>query len=406
MPENCLKIAVRKFDAFENVVQAHWDNYVAETGCDLKIEAVPMDLTTLYDSMFTHNGMQNGSWDIGQVNTDWIAGAREMGVLLDLAPFIAAAPPEDYPDGWHSSMLHFQTYGDEVYGLPFHDGPECFIYRKDLFNNAKEQKAYIERYDEPLRVPQTWEEFVRVARFFHRPDDNLYGTVFAAFPDRHNNVFDFSIQLWSRGGELMRNNKVVLNTTEAKDSLEFYRALINDPSAVHPRCMEMDSIASGTAFARGEVAMMANWFGFATMCETIEGSMVQGKVGIAGLPHLPGVEPFSLNVYYTWSIGAGSKHKELAYDFIKFCAAKRNDRLLPLLGAVGCRRSTWEDEEVNRIIPYYGELGNLHQYAKTFPKTPRWHYITEVIDELMVEVVNTTKSVQEILDEAQKKLDN
>ena len=159
--EKCLKIAVRKFDAFENVLQTHWNNYKAETGCDWELDAVPMDLTSLYDSLFTHGGMQNGLWDVAQVNTDWIAGARESGALLNLAPFIAAAPPEDYPDGWHGAMLHFQTFGDEVYGVPFHDGPECFIYRKDLFNNEKEQEAYQKRYGGSLRVPQTWDEFVR-----------------------------------------------------------------------------------------------------------------------------------------------------------------------------------------------------------------------------------------------------
>ena len=29
-----------------------------------------------------------------------------------------------------------------------------------------------------------------------------YGTVFAAFPDGHNTLYDFALQLWSRGGEL------------------------------------------------------------------------------------------------------------------------------------------------------------------------------------------------------------
>lgn len=403
---NKLRIGVRKFEPFEEAVQHHWDAFVKETGCDYELEAVPMDLNLLYKELFTDGGLKSGAWDIAQVNTDWLAGAKERGDLWDIRKMVEKDPPQDYPDGWSRSMLYFQTYDDCLLGLPFHDGPECFIYRTDLFESPEEQARYQALYHQPLRVPQTWEEFEQVARFFTRPEEGLYGTVFAGYPDRHNNLFDFSIALWTRGGEFVQENgRVVINSPTAVRAMEFYRRIFNDPSLVHPRCRELDSILSGMVFTQGEVAMMVNWFGFATMCETLPQSVVKGKVSIAPIPSDPGFPPVSLNVYYTWSIGSGSKHKDLAYQFIKYCVRKENDRILPLIGAVGCRKSTWDDEEVNQIIPYYHKLGVLHDNAREFPRISGWHSVESCVDDAVVEIVNSDESIQQILDRHQKDLD-
>ena len=91
-----------------------------------------------------------------------------------------------------------------VYGLPYHDGPEIFHYRTDLFGDpAEQQRVPSSSTAMRLRPPDTWDEFLDMARFFTRPDDGLYGTVVAGLNDGHNNVYDFLIHLWSRGGRLL-----------------------------------------------------------------------------------------------------------------------------------------------------------------------------------------------------------
>src|SRR3546814_9814898 len=73
--------------------------------------------------------------------------------------------------------------------MPYHDGPECLIYRKDLLAAAG------------IAVPATWDDFHAAARALHAPDRDQYGTVLALFPDGHNSFYDFCIHIWSRGGE-------------------------------------------------------------------------------------------------------------------------------------------------------------------------------------------------------------
>ncbi|MVN93140.1 extracellular solute-binding protein [Mucilaginibacter aquatilis] len=403
--QDTIRIAVRKFGPFESALQKIWDSFCTETGCTLKAEMVPMDLELLYDSIIEQKGLQNGDWDIAHVVTDWLYEAWTTGALLNLQPLIAQNPPEDFPSGWSQSLLAAQQFGESIAGLPFHDGPECFIYRKDLFEDSREQQSYFDQHGTPLRVPQTWDEFQTVARFFNRPEQNLYGTVFAGYPDGHNTVFDFVLQLWTRGGQLTdANGEVNVDTPQAVVALEFFKQLFLDKSAVHPQSVNYESVQMGMAFARGEAAMMVNWFGFASMCEVIAESAVKGKVDVAKLPAAPGTESASLNVYWLYTIGAGSRHKQTAYDFLRFAVNQRNDKLLTLEGGIGCRISTWNHGGVNAIIPYYHKLEELHTVARMLPQKSNWAQITHIIDEAVLAAINTDTAVSQILKIAQQKI--
>jgi multiple sugar transport system substrate-binding protein len=385
------RIAVRKFGPFESAIQKQWDSFCRATGCTLRLEAEPLDLHPLHDTLFARQGLKNGAWDVAFVVTDWIAEAHATHALLDLAPLIAAQPPADFPQGWTDSLLRYQRFDITILSLPYHDGPECLIYRKDLFDAAG------------LTPPKTWHEFHAAARLLTKSSANQYGTVFAAYPDGHNTVYDFCLQLWTRGGELFDSaGRLHLTTPAAEDALAFYREILTDSSATHPKSRELDSVQSGFAFARGEVAMMVNWFGFAAMGESLPESTVKGKVAVAPLPSAPGHNSASLNVYWTLGIGSGSPHAKIAYDFLRHCASAENDKLLTLEGAIGCRKSTWHDADVNRLIPFYRELEKIHTHARELPRLPHWSELSAVIDRLVTAAVDTEDPIPALLARAQQ----
>jgi multiple sugar transport system substrate-binding protein len=233
----------------------------------------------------------------------------------------------------------------------------------------------------------------------------MYGTLFALYPDGHNNVFDFALQVLSRGGELERDGRIVLDSPEAAEALEAYRRLVNSPF-IHPRSRELESIGACWAFARGEVAMMVNWFGFATMCETVEGSTVRGRVDVCAIPRAESYpDPVSLNVYYVWSVSPESDHKDLAYEYIRNAVSRENDVRLTLTGGIGCRRATWLDGRVNEVIPYAGRMDEIHEYASTLPRVVAWHPISKVIDQVVIDTIDSQRPVSTILAKAQERVD-
>ena len=401
------RIAVRKFGPFETAIDKIWKAFCKQTGCTLTLEAVPFELHPLYDATLgKEDGLLKGDWDIMQVNTDWIAEAGESGKLIDLRPYIDATPPIGGLQAWSDALTDIQTFGDKIIGLPFHDGPECLIFRKDLFEREKEKTDFRNKFGRELSPPVNWDEFIDVAGFFQRPEDNLYGTVMAAFPDGHNTVFDLCLQIWTRGSELTdEHGRVNIDTSQAKEGLEFYSRLLKDDSLIHPDSREFDSVKSGMAFARGEIAMMVNWFGFASMCEVTDFSKVKGKVDIRDVPAGRSGKAVSLNAYWMYAIANGSLDKQLAYDFIRFALNPENDRLLTLEGGIGCRRSTWNDAKVNETVPYYSKLEELHRNSRTLPRKAHWAEISKVIDRLVLEAISAEKNPAKILEEAQSEIE-
>jgi multiple sugar transport system substrate-binding protein len=385
-------VAIRAFEPFESGIRKAWELFeqAAQTGLALELGA--FDMHGLHEALFENGGLREGAWDIAFMSTDWATEAAASGDLTDLTELLRRRPPEGFPEAWPDSLLRMQNVDGQVIGLPFHDGPECLIYRKDLFEGRQ-------------AVPETWGQFHEAARQLHGARENLSGAVFGAFADGHNTVYDFCLQLWSRGGELFDSmGNLSLNTAPAREGLAFYRAMLRDRGAVHPRCLELDSIEAGLAFARGEAAMTVNWFGFAAMCETMAGSRVKGKIGVTRVPRGAGGRHVSLNAYWILGIGAASPHSGIAWQFLRHCATRAMDKLVTLGGAVGCRKSTWRDPEVNTVIPFYRELEKFHEDARELPRFERWPVVAAALDELMVDAIQTNIPETALLDRAEKKI--
>lgn len=389
-----LRIALRRFGPFETAIAKQFAAFVQATGTDATLEAVPMDLNPLHGAIIGQRGLADGSWDIAFMATDWLAEAQGAGLLEDLTPHLARAPIPDFPGEWSPSLTGLQRFAGGIWGMPYHDGPECLIYRRDLLDAAG------------LPVPESWDAFHRAARALHAPADGRYGTVLALYPDGHNGFYDFCIQVWSRGGEIFdAAGRPDFTGPAAHAALDFLRTLAADDRAIAADPRELDSVQSGLLFAEGKVALMANWFGFAAYAETAPDSRVRGLVDVAPLPAGPGGRSVSLNVYWVLAIGSGSANKDLAWQFLRHCARPEMDKLTATEGAIGVRRSTWDDAEVNARIPYYHRLGWLHEHAREMPLTPHLAAISHIVDDLLTAATTSQAPTAQLLSHAQARVE-
>lgn len=399
------RIAVRKFPPFEAAIRAQWSAFeeVADTG--LLLDLVALELSELEDALFTSRGMSSGEWDVAFVATDWISLMHSLECAVDLRTLLEPDPPTEYPAGWSPSLLRLQQVDGKVLGVPYHDGPECLIYRSDLFSDPHRQRDFRDTYGRDLAPPHTWQEFHEIARFFNDPSGQMYGTAFAAYPDRHNSIYDFLLQLWTRGGELHSSSgHLRLNTPEANAALAFYRNIVNDRTASHPDCRQLDSVRLGAAFAAGEIAMMINWFGFAAHAHTSAGSSVRGLVNIDCIPSENGVKSVSLNVYWILSLAVASPHREVALRFLLHSQSPAMDKITTKSGAIGCRRSTWNDPEIVEKIPFYACMEALHANAREIPRLKHWPQIASTIDGLITQAIDTDIPIEVVLKAADANL--
>jgi multiple sugar transport system substrate-binding protein len=129
---------------------------------------------------------------------------------------------------------------------------------------------------------------------------------------------------------------------------------------------------------------------------------VKGKVGVAPVPAAEGAESASLNVYWVLGIGSGSRHVDIAYDFIRHCCTPAMDKVTTLNGGIGCRLSTWHDPEVNALIPFYNQLEVLHRHTRELPRSRELPKLIHIIDRAVQQAIATDEPTEAILRRAQE----
>ncbi len=400
-----LHILLRNYADFESALEEEARLFeTANPG--IKVELHAVGIHELHQFAIADGGLRDGRFDLALLVTDWLAEAFEAGSLEDLHVWHQRLPIRDWPEGWAPSLVQPLLFGGCLSSVPWHDGPECLVYRSDLFADRDTRSAFRSRFDRELRPPATWEEFEQIARFFTDPLKGIYGTVFAAFPDGHNTLYDFALQLWSRGGKLLdASGRPFLTTSEAMQALDYYRRIVRDPAVCHPDSPQLDSTQSGDLFVASDIAMMANWFGFAARASR-KGSPLAGKVAIAPIPTGNGAPSVSLSVFWTLAMGSGSTNKSIAWDFLRFIAAPERDLGITTHGPVGVRLSTWRNLALQAEIPVYREIEAISLGTRLLPAGPDMAAFATIIDAVITRALTSNDATAVILEKAQHDIDS
>jgi multiple sugar transport system substrate-binding protein len=397
-----LKVLYRTFDGFARAFAEQAEAFRAARP-DVQFEIIPIDPEALYHQMIDQRGLLTAEADVVLLLTDWLPEALKLKGLTGLNDRLDSLPPSDWPHGWSASLLDLQRDASgQVFALPYHDGPEMFMYRADLFEHPGEQIAFQNQYGYPLQVPETWSQFRDAARFFTRPEQGLYGAMIAGLNDGHNNVYDFFLHLWSRGGRLFDEKlRPAFHDAIGQEALQFYADLILKDRVCPPKTLEYDSVASGVAYAAGEAAMMWNWCGFSAVAELPPSAIIgQNRVGLVPRGDGPAGRHMSLNIYWVLAIPSGSTQPDLAYEFLRHCASPAMDRVTALSGGTGVRLSTWRDAKIQEQFKYYTAIEVVHQNVESPPRLPEYPAINEVFNQMQHAVVTQTKSTTQALQDA------
>lgn len=383
-----LRLLARPFEGFE---QALGQQIAAFTeNRNVIIERDHRPLPEIHSELIEGGGLAESKYDLFLCLSDWIPESASRDLLTPIDSRLDATAPEGYPEGWAESMRSLMAYDGQTYGVPYHDGPEIFHYREDLFESVNEQERFRDRYDRSLHVPKTWSEFVEVAEFFTRPEKGLWGTVVAALPDGHNNVYDFLIQLWSRGGRIFDEDmNPVFDDETGVEALQFYHDLIHKHEVAPPESVEMESIETGEFYAEGKAAMMWNWAGFGALAEQPD-SAVFGRTNYGLIPRGDSASGChtSLTVNYGLTIPRGANNPDLAYEFIRHVASPEMDKATTTAGGSGTRISTWTDPEVVRNQSFYSMVNEINTGpVNTMPRTPEFTRFNDVLNEAINRVV-------------------
>jgi multiple sugar transport system substrate-binding protein len=319
-------------EAASDAVKPMLPKFKAATGVTLNMDSMPF--AALQPKVFSELAARSPRYDIVIVDASFypaLAGRLEplSGYIgnaklndvaeIDLGDFIPKVFYDTVVYDVKDKQKHYPSSdekpdaaaikgnGFDIYGLPIQANALTMSYRKDLFEDPKEQAAYRKQFGKDLAVPETWDDFVQVAKFFTRPDEKLWGTtLMAGVGDWSTDDFKTLLAAWGGDGHLVSDDgSVAFNTPEGVQALQFYADLINKHK-VTPRgttAASWDTVTS--TFGSGLTAMGFNYHNMALN----KGS--KGEVAYALAPKNKGYGPH----FGTWALGvnAAGKNKEWAY---------------------------------------------------------------------------------------------
>lgn len=402
-----------------------------ELGIELDILWYTVD--QLHDKLLIDYKMSNPAWDITFVATTSQAEWMELGLITPVGRFIKNNPDLVNTsllgmDDFHSQSIEDFTYKGEWIGFPLYLTGVALHYRKDLFNDPEERKAFKEKYGYELNSPQTYEKYYDVAEFFTRKaGENLAGKVLKNdfYGISHSNKptsflwYDYVNVFRAFGAEMYNSDtlKPTFNSPESINAAKYYVSLV---PFLPPGHMSKASGEATALFAEGRVAMQVEYFQrFTSMVLNPEKCDLAQKVGFTALPSVEGVEGrkhaahFGGNAISLFSL---SEHKAAAYKLLEkaFSAKAIKEVLLTDFangGWVPPRLSIFEDQEVNKSLPWLSEakkqlLDREDIDYFQLPQLPIYFACIDICATAISESLSGQKPVPEALNQAQKKLED
>ena len=354
-------------------------DFKAETGIDIMLDSQPYD--ALQQKVFAELAVDSPHYDVIIVDTPWtpaLTGKLEPlsayltnqtlndvsdpalddfieKVFFDTAVYNPTSSHLQFPDPSVVDVEAITGQGFEIYGLPLQANALVAMYRTDLFQNADEMAAFESQSGRALAFPETWDEFTEVAKFFTRPDKNLYGTtLMPGNGDWATDDFKTLLAAWGGNGYMVSDYfTLAFNSPEGVDALTYYASLINEQKVTPPGVTSFSWDDASAAFTSGLTAIGMNYH-----TEELTPD-VQGNITYALVPEKVARGPH----FGTWmlSVNKASQNKEWAYRAANWFTSGPTQTKMLAAQLHPSRKSVYEaaktDENAKKFGNFYDILG-------------------------------------------------
>lgn len=318
--------------------------FTRQTGIQVELETLP--LGRIFNCL-----SQKGPLDYDVIRLD-VSSFDHMAPKL-LTPMsdldaLAGSHLKRFIPGLESNYCYVD---DVLYAYPFDVSIQMLFYRKDLFENAVEMRRFFEDNRHALKIPETFDEYNEIARYFTRSfrhdSPTEYGTsVLLGNPSSAS--VEYLVRLLGMGGDLFDDDGLLhISSPIAKKALENYleSASYADPAVVHSWGAVADR------FARGELAMTILFVNHASHLIQAQNTLSSNQVGFAPVP---GSRP--LLGGGCLGICASSQQKEAAYQLVQWATGEEIASRLMIMGGISPCRLAYENIEVLNAYPWLEDL--------------------------------------------------
>lgn len=302
------------------------NDFAQKFGVDLKIVGVPFG--QVYEKEKIEFVTHTGAYDIITFYPKYLGDYAGSGYLVNLEGYAKELDPkmEDVTAGYRE---FYCKYGGTLYAVPYDGDVLNLYYRKDLLDNQEEKTAFKAEYGYQLRAPETWDEYLDVAKFFTRKAGeklagetlkrDFYGT--SEYGQR-----DWVWAWWGNRFASLGGVYFDVETMEPRINSEVgvkaLKMLKEAYQYAPPEILSFGYEECKDAFLNGDTAMVIQWPCVGKKGADPEQSKIVGRIGLS---HVPGVSKGG-EVYYralmpcgrVLAINKDSEHPWKAYQIIRY----------------------------------------------------------------------------------------
>jgi multiple sugar transport system substrate-binding protein len=291
----------------------------------IKSNVVELSNPDQYSKAVAEHIAGSGAYDVLDISPAWTPSLADGGVIAPLDDYIAKYMNMDDLNDYHPLYKALPTYKGKIWGF-FDDGDMfALYYRRDVFEDPKLMEAYQAKFNKPLEVPKTWEDYAQVAQFItDQLAPNIYGAAHFRKAGSPGNQFDFLQQYRANGGVLFDDGMKAQLASDA--GVRTLTNMVAANAASMPGNNELDAVAVWAAWLQGKVAMIYSWpptgrmtAGYSQSDKAINfvpQSTIADKVGYAVVPGNP-----EHATGYNKALSADSSNPEAAYLFMQWACS-------------------------------------------------------------------------------------
>lgn len=379
-----------------DAIKALLPNFSRTTG--IEVEIVTRELSEMYDAI--HQDRSGKQYDIYSIDMPWLKELAEKKMIASLNSFVGSH--EKIFSVFSEDVLDkFSRINGNIYAIPYGFSVQLLFYRKDLFDKIKNQRLYFEWYGEELRLPQSWEEFNRIARLFTRkynPDsETKYGVTLGGNAVSSAGC-EFLARLWAMNGSLFDKGELFTDCETVVKALDNYLQAF---AYANPRAVDWRWNEQVEAFLNGDAAMMIMFTEYVSALTEKSHSKILDRYQVEVLPG-------RTSVLGGWALAvrSDSENQEAAQEFLKWISRRELMKQNAVLGRVIPATDAESCESMGILYKWYDTAVEAFEYTRPrrLPDLTNHRYVTDTsaetkLGELIHQAIATKKDAKEVVEE-------
>ncbi len=377
----------RSGDEYAQVVQELFKKFETENP-DIKLQysQVPD-----YEQKFRISAAAGQLPDLFGVDGINSAAYAYRGLLTPLDDYL----PADLINDYFEPALDEMTWDGKTYAIAQETNCHALFYNRDILAEAG------------LEPPDTWEELVERGEKLTVDIDgdgktDQYGMELVLGRNEYA-MWILTPYIWMKGGSIINEDgtKATVNQPEAVEAIQFLSDLVNKYKIV-PKAGSIQAGPEG-AFVAGKIAM--SHLG-PYMIPSYKSSYPNFNWDLIHLPKPSDGKRVSGVGGWHWSIYSKTKHLDEAIKVIEFLSSEEWTRAVALkYRPPGARISVAEKLPIVHEHPWSVAFEAMVKYGRARPRSPHYPQITNAVQEALDNAIIGNMPVQEVLDEAARKID-